>query len=66
MEECRVVPMETGRLLATELGPTVGWIETSAKTDTNINEAFCDLVRKIKCEKARIREKKMKRKCTIL
>jgi GTPase SAR1 family protein len=72
LEQSRVVPTETGERLATELGPRVGWMETSAKSDINVTEVFSDIVRKIQHDRARIleedkiREKKKSRKCTIL
>ncbi|KAF7351684.1 Protein ras-2 [Mycena sanguinolenta] len=45
LEAKRVVSMEEGRDLATELGCT--FIETSAKQDVNVEEAFIDVVRRI-------------------
>lgn len=45
LEAQRQVPTTNGKELATKLGAL--FIETSAKNNVNVSEAFCELVRKI-------------------
>ncbi|KAJ1951731.1 GTP-binding protein [Linderina pennispora] len=46
IEERRAVPKEKGQKLADELG--IKFLETSAKSNTNVDEAFFSLARDIK------------------
>ncbi len=39
LEEARVVSYELGQSVAKELGPTVGYVETSAKANIKVEEA---------------------------
>ncbi len=48
LPESRVVSEEQGRQLAAEMGPSVGFVETSAKEGINVTKVFEDIVRNIK------------------
>jgi len=65
LEEQREVPPECGRKLAQKYG--IAFFEGSAKLRTNIDEAFDEIVRRIRKETKPTLEKKLKKKkCTIL
>ena len=64
----RLVSQDQGQNFAQNLGPNIGWKETSAKNNINIYETFADLVQRIKDEQVKkLKEikKKKKRKCVI-
>lgn len=48
-DEARVISQEQGQALAAELG--LAYIETSAKTNTHVEEAFTSLARDVKAQR---------------
>ena len=45
---------EEGQELAKELGENVGWIETSAKSDTGVNKVFEEILKRVNVQKQSI------------
>ena len=50
----RCVSPEEGQELAKELGENVGWIETSAKSDTGVNKVFEEILKRVNVQKQSI------------
>eukprot|EP00123_Amoebidium_parasiticum_P010450 comp20113_c0_seq1/m.24814 comp20113_c0_seq1/g.24814 ORF comp20113_c0_seq1/g.24814 comp20113_c0_seq1/m.24814 type:complete len:194 (-) comp20113_c0_seq1:557-1138(-) len=65
LESDRQVSVEEGKNMAAELG-NIPFLETSAKTGTNVDKAFFDLVRQIRKARGYQPPKKKKSFCTVL
>lgn len=61
LESNRVVSIDQGQNLAVSMGPNVGHMETSAKTNINVSELFQEMVRRIKTNDE-IREKEERKR----
>lgn len=56
LDDQRVVSTDEGRSIAYDMSPKVGFEETSAKTNINVESVFQDIVRKIKANQAHRKE----------